>query len=464
MTIETNDDPWVADSLSYAKIGASFTQLIKTIDHSKVISIEAGFGQGKTFFRKAWAQQLRASGEFVIEIDAQQADHTGDPVVTFLGALLSARTARGQSLSDKLTQNGLKLAGVASRGVLRALLRSSADEIIDTVAKMAKDQLPDAQVFDKAIEELGNGMSNTSSQLLASHLAIERARQMELPTQIDAIRDELTAGSAAPRIIILIDELDRCHPEYAISLLEAMKLIFHRDGFVFCLMVNPSYLEGLARHRFGAGLDDEPYLDKFIDLRLSLRADPRDKAKSTEALVSNLRLVKPFGDNKVFSVGAAANLAGQIVSASDLSFRQIKRVIDRLDLVLRIYRDHYIDLPLLVFLAFEDVAVGKNGAVKFNQDLLPRRKLSPQNADSYLVKSQIVNEVFGNRRPEGEWVRFVRDTCPELTNLEPALYGLPDLETGNTYLDWYKVLAGLGPNYVPSHQAMLNAAQEIMAY
>lgn len=463
MTTETKDDPWVADSLSYAKIGASFTQQIKTIDRSKVISIEAGFGQGKTFFRKAWAQQLRASGEFVIEIDAQQADHTGDPVVTFLGALLSAKTAKGQSLSDKLTQNSLKLAGVASRAVLRAFLRSSADEIIDTVAEMAKDQAPDAQVFDKAIEELGNGMSNTASQLLASHLAIERARQMELPAQIDAIWDELTAGSAAPRIIILIDELDRCHPEYAISLLEAMKMVFHRDGFVFCLIVNPSYLEGLARQRFGAGLDEEPYLDKFIDLRLSLRASLSDKAKATEALVSNLRLVKPFGDNKVFSVSAAATLAGQIVLASDLSFRQIKRVIDRLDLVLRIHRDHHIDLPLLVFLAFEGVAVGKNGAIKFDQDLLPRRKLSPENAQRYLSQYHAETEHFEGRRREGEWGRFVRDTCPELANLELAVYGLPELENGNTYFEWFKVLAGLGPKYIPSHRAMLNAAQEIIA-
>ncbi|SEB40995.1 hypothetical protein [Rhodobacter sp. 24-YEA-8] len=61
--------PWKDDGLGFAAIGDTVTSLIKSIDDSKVISIEAGFGHGKTFFRRAWAQQLRASGELVIEID-----------------------------------------------------------------------------------------------------------------------------------------------------------------------------------------------------------------------------------------------------------------------------------------------------------------------------------------------------------------------------------------------------------
>ena len=150
------------------------------------------------------------------------------------------------------------------------------------------------------------------------------------------------------------------------------------------------------------------------------------------------------------------------MSVSDLSFRQIKRVIDRLELVLRIYCDHFIDLPLLVFLAFEEVAVGRNGTVKFSQDLLPRRKLSPENARSYLEQSKVDTAFYEERKRDAEWARFVRDTCPELSNLDSAVYGLPELTNGRSYHDWYNVLAGLGPKYIPSHQAMLHAVHDIM--
>ena len=81
-----SDKIWGEDLLNVKARGETFTKLIKSIDDSKVISIEAGFGRGKTFFREAWAKHLRAQGEVVIEIDAQKSDHSGDPVVTFIGA------------------------------------------------------------------------------------------------------------------------------------------------------------------------------------------------------------------------------------------------------------------------------------------------------------------------------------------------------------------------------------------
>lgn len=81
---------WEQDRLGYKAIDQTFTNLIKSIDSANVISIEAGFGRGKTFFRKAWAKDLEETGEVVAQIDVQQSDHSGDPIVTLLGALVDA--------------------------------------------------------------------------------------------------------------------------------------------------------------------------------------------------------------------------------------------------------------------------------------------------------------------------------------------------------------------------------------
>ena len=68
------ESAWENDRLGYEEIGNAFTNLVQSIDTEKVISIEAGFCRGKTFFRKSWAKQLKSKGEVVVEVDVQQSD------------------------------------------------------------------------------------------------------------------------------------------------------------------------------------------------------------------------------------------------------------------------------------------------------------------------------------------------------------------------------------------------------
>ena len=449
-------NPWQGDLLDFAAYGVTFTNLIKSIDDTKVISIEAGFGHGKTFFRKAWAAHLRQAGEVVVEIDAQQSDHSGEPIITFLGALLEAMPEKERSKVATLAVKAGKFAGATARVVTRAVLRQGAEEVIETVADWASGQVAGNETLDGAIKELEEGMSKLAGQMIASQLAAEHARQKELPKQIEDLRDALTEGSAAKRVVILIDELDRCHPDYAISLLEAMKLVFGKPGFVFCLMVNADYLESIAHHRFGTRDAGEKYLEKFVDLRLRLKAREDAVNVATRQLAMTLPLAIPFGEGQAFSVESAARLAGELAADSGLSFRQIKRVLERVEMALRCYRDRPIDCPLLVNLAFEEVT-GKSRPHK-----LKRAELTPEKATSVLKPG----EHDGSIRAENStyvFDKFIKETCPELLNLPQDRYELAPLEGGRTYYDHFKVLGGLGPRYIPEHQAMLQAVHRLLA-
>ena len=250
-------DPWSEDLLGYTAIGETFGNLIASIDEAKVISIEAGFGRGKTFFRKAWAEHLRQMGEIVVEIDAQQSDHSGDPVVSFVGALINVLPVEDKTARQDAFERGKKIAGLGARTVARMLARSAADEVIEYVTDTAADQVEGISALENVVEDVGNGMSKLAGDLIAAQLASEQVRQKELPEQLSALHAALTNDSDTKRIVILIDELDRCHPEYAIALLEAMKLVFDHKGFVFCLMVNADYLENVAAKRFGSFVETE---------------------------------------------------------------------------------------------------------------------------------------------------------------------------------------------------------------
>lgn len=73
------------------------------------------------------------------------------------------------------------------------------------------------------------------------------------------------------KIVIIIDDLDRCFPEKAVSLLESMKLVFAQKGFVFVIGVARSIIEGYLTHRYQReyGITDiagQAYLDKMVQL------------------------------------------------------------------------------------------------------------------------------------------------------------------------------------------------------
>lgn len=449
-------DIWADDRLGFADIGQSFTNIIQTIDDSKVISVEAPFGYGKTFFRERWAKQLKAAGELVIEIDALQSDHSGDPLVTFVGALLSATPRSGEPIKQSTKEKFQKWGGILGRATLKAVLREGAEEIISAGADWAQGEAPDIEGIDKAVDALKDGLSSAAAQMIATHLAAEEARKVELPAQIDALRDALTEGSKNKRIVIIVDELDRCQPEYAISLLEAMKLVFGRKGFVFVLMVNPNYLEDVARHRFGTGENDELYLEKFIDFRLKLPASSDGFKRLAEVLMSRIQIKMLFGDEAIFGILPATELLQRLHLPTYFSTRRLVKLIQRIDLVVRCNPDKYIDLPLLTYLAIKDAIADR---AKVSEYMLPRAGLLPESPRNLprLIEQKGLRDAFNEVKLR------VAKNYPELANLSDSVYRSPTIEDGRYNFSEYKVLMFLAPHYIPSHQAMLDGVARLQA-
>lgn len=73
------------------------------------------------------------------------------------------------------------------------------------------------------------------------------------------------------KIVIFIDELDRCNPIFAVKLLERVKHFFDDDRFIFVFSTNLTELQHTIKKFYGEGIDGYSYLDKFFDLQFSLR-------------------------------------------------------------------------------------------------------------------------------------------------------------------------------------------------
>ena len=74
------------------------------------------------------------------------------------------------------------------------------------------------------------------------------------------------------RLVFFIDELDRCKPNYAIRFLERIKHYLDDDRITFVFAVSLSQLQWTVKSYYGSEFNSTRYLDKFFDLRISLRS------------------------------------------------------------------------------------------------------------------------------------------------------------------------------------------------
>ena len=71
-------------------------------------------------------------------------------------------------------------------------------------------------------------------------------------------------------MILIVDELDRCHPPYAIDMLENIKHLFSTKNVVFVLVVNLKELGHSIRSVYGEWFNVESYLRRFRDFDFKL--------------------------------------------------------------------------------------------------------------------------------------------------------------------------------------------------
>lgn len=72
------------------------------------------------------------------------------------------------------------------------------------------------------------------------------------------------------RLVVFIDELDRCNPAFAVKLLERIKHFFTDDRVTFVFSVNIEQLQHTIKNYYGADFSASRYLEKFFDKRVPL--------------------------------------------------------------------------------------------------------------------------------------------------------------------------------------------------
>ena len=150
------------------------------------------------------------------------------------------------------------------------------------------------------------------------------------------VASELAEAKTGLPLVVVIDELDRCRPSYAVELLEVAKHIFSADNIVFVLAVNRSQLSHSVRALYGIKFDAMGYLNRFFDIDFRLPEPPRRKYIQTALEVNAINSY--FQNNIVQQRYSYHPPIQQLLEAfygvPALSIRTIAQSIHRLGLVL----------------------------------------------------------------------------------------------------------------------------------
>jgi len=232
-----------------------------------VIAIDAEWGQGKTWFAQNWKLRLTNSGHSVVYVDAFQSDYVEDPFI-LLASEINALIKDDSKQRDFIAR--AKDAAVAIAPSALRLAAQAGGKIFLGASNIGSDL---KELAEKASGDFGDSLGKLLESRIKNHKDESKS--------IEAFRSLLRsfASEAEKPIVIIIDELDRCQPSFAVRMLERIKHLFDVQNVIFVLCMNKAQLCHAIQGVYGQGTDAHTYLEKFLNFTFTLEPPAPSESK-----------------------------------------------------------------------------------------------------------------------------------------------------------------------------------------
>lgn len=346
------------DLFGYKEFGERLANLVQAIEGPATIILDGSWGTGKTVFAQQWAGLLRQRAIPVIPIDAFELDYHEDPFSAIVGGVMASadKFLPKSKSSDKFKDEFM----VASKNLGKRFLPIMANVGL-RIASAGVVGTDEVAAVAKTVEILQSKLSEASSAALGTRIAEARQDKEELEAfiiQLASLGRALAKAAAvavngkfdpdAPvPLVIIIDELDRCRPDFALGMLERIKHLFATDGIIFVLVTHLPQLEISVAHKYG-GKVASTYLEKFYNLRITLPGVKQQKQQASTNFISHLwqNLGIPVDDQQ-FDQSVREELA-RLALEKDLSLRTLERLTANIAIVYAATAQNYLRVPPLL--------------------------------------------------------------------------------------------------------------------
>ena len=315
------DQPFHKDSLMRKPFGDALLNLVLNCSDELVISLDGRWGEGKTTFVKMWQGMLTQAGVPNVYIDAFANDYADDAFIAVASSLteyienntVHPEKDRGNEFREKAKNVGVKLLSWGTKVAIKAAT-------LGAIRGSDLQELKDIQ--GTLAEDLSGVVGDLVDERLMSH-----ARDVEVLQSFKLLLSDIPAQLSPEGdkpLVIIIDELDRCRPTYAVELIEKVKHLFAVKNVVFLLVMHKKQLEEAVKCVYGANIDSHTYLQKFINIEANLPKNTGLRGKSDISRYNNML----FEAHEFEERGDRNNLLGSLEALSvhfNLSLRQLER-------------------------------------------------------------------------------------------------------------------------------------------
>ncbi|CAL7907239.1 KAP family P-loop NTPase fold protein [Fusobacterium necrophorum] len=209
------------------------------------IFVNAPWGMGKTLFAKALKERCIKENHkdniSYLYLNAWSMDFYGDPLKALIAEMSEEKVITVETV-------------LAAKEFLKNIGKVFFGKILKNMI------LKKFNLSEQDIEEIKSFFDGIDSGQLEEYKEYKK-----LLNEFKAClsKDEI-------RKLIVIDELDRCRPDYAIEFLEVIKHIFDVKNTVFLFLVNKEQLASIVSNMYMSCTPNSDYFEKFYDIELNL--------------------------------------------------------------------------------------------------------------------------------------------------------------------------------------------------
>ena len=235
------DDPSDQPRLGFGVYADCFAQIIEHSQPRFAIGIFGDWGSGKTTLMRAIEERVAAAPDSMLPVwfnawRYEREEHLIVPLLDNLrDALLAWSATRADDATRQRAARAASLFGRAARRFLRGLTIKAGFPGVGE-ASLAFDRIVDAPAAN-------DGPSSFY------HAAFGDLREATA---------EFRGGDDNRRVVVFVDDLDRCLPANALEVLESMKLFFDLMGFVFVVGLDRGVIERSIEAKYEAGSPPAP--------------------------------------------------------------------------------------------------------------------------------------------------------------------------------------------------------------
>jgi len=333
--------PFANDKLNRQESAEALTQFVTSTNDSMVVCIDAPWGQGKTTFLKMWEQHLKDNNIPTLYFNAWENDFSDDALVSLIGEISSS--------IDEISKSGDQAKAHEYLGKAKSLGITLLKRSVPVAAKIATAGALD---LDNITEQ---ALSNFAESVAKEQLEKYEKSKKTLKAFRDSLSElasSITNNDTPKPLIFIIDELDRCRPNFSIEILEKAKHFFNVDNIVFVLGADKTQLGHSIKAIYGSELNVNGYLRRFIDFDYVL--PPPEKGQFVKALFNKFSFNEYFssktGSETRYEGEQTLKMFTELFELYQLTLREQEHCCSLLSLSIRTTPSDYKLFPL--FLCF----------------------------------------------------------------------------------------------------------------